>query len=432
MQALDCIVKKRVVLAPFNNISINLARRLNELDLTIVGFLDLTKRDKNVFGYDSKVEYDYVIVSSPNFWREIITYFPPLKVLIYQASENSLLSLFDYQEQLSVKAHYDVLLIPFNKSNVMDLALVSRQLSNNGISSALVNIGADIDSNLAEGFKENDDVDQVSQARLENITKHVVLTSIDWGRSFIRPYIRKERLNGIITAGVVDGIEDFEDSDYKNERNAYRTVEYVFTMGVDDQKFLKDKISKTNVVGLPKLFSLYQEKVVFPQNDLVVINVNFTYGSHENARDNWLKQVIAACESLKLDYVISQHHADTGKLANDNISSYSAYDTLRQGSILVSRFSTLILESLVLGKPVVYFNPHQEKVKLYKEPLGAFSVAYSQRDLVLMLRKELSQKENTRLRAKEFLDNKCNISCRIAPAKLIADKVSKWVGDLKE
>jgi hypothetical protein len=382
-----------------------------------------------VFGYKAPVEYDFVIVSSPNYWRSIVGHFAADKVLIHQTESDTFLPLDEYMLRISEKSDFDVLLLPFNKSNVTDLAMIARELSDLGLSSALIDIGADMDSNLAQGLRDNEDVKQVSRANLDAISKRAIVTSTDWEKTFTRPFLQQQRAREIITIGVVDGIEDFEDADYGYQRDAYRTVEYVFTMGSDDQHFLQDKIEKTTVVGLPKLFPLYREPVLFPENDLVVINVNFTYGSHEDARDNWLEAVIAVCKSLKLDYIISQHHADNGDLETEHISQYSAYDTIRRGSILVSRFSTLILESLVLGKPVVYFNPHNEKVKLYKEPLGAFSLAYSQAELASLVSFELSRKISTRIRAKQFLDNKCNISCETPPAKLIAHKIKDLIAD---
>jgi hypothetical protein len=109
------------------------------------------------------------------------------------------------------------------------------------------------------------------------------------------------------------------------------------------------------------------------------------------------------------------------------VSSENAYDTLRRGSILISRFSTLILESLVLGKPVVYFNPHDEKVSLYKTPLGAFSVANTVEQLISKIALELQLKHTTRKRAFQFLENKCNISSHVEPAKLAAYRIKNLI-----
>ena len=140
-----------------------------------------------------------------------------------------------------------------------------------------------------------------------------------------------------------------------------------------------------------------------------------------------MAQVLAACDVLHLKYVITQHHADNGNLEKYNVSTKTMYDTIREGSIIVSRFSTIVLESLALGKPVVYFNPHNEKVSLYKEPLDAFSIADNVAQLIEKLNYELGLKESTRERAQVFLDKKCNISSNIPPAKLAAIEIEKLI-----
>jgi hypothetical protein len=419
----EMFVDKKIFLAPMNNLTIRFQERLIDRGIKINGFFDLCKSGPNVFSYDSDVQVDFVLVNSPNYWQEIASNFPSHKVFLYQRFKDDFISLAEYLQLIKKNLSYDVLFLPFNRSNVIDLSMVSRELSKLGLSSALIDISGDKDSNVALGLRENNDVATVSRDSLENVKRSALVASIDWEKSFGRPLIEKDRQRGIVTVGIVDGIEDFEDADYAVKRNAYKTVEYVLTMGKDDQTHLQDKIEKTNVIGLPKLFLLYREPVSFPLKDLIVINVNFTYGSHEDKRDDWLEQVIQACKQLAIDYTISQHHADTGNMDKQSLSSFNAYDSLRRGSLLISRFSTLVLESLALGKPVVYFNPHGEKVGLYKEPLGAFSVANNVAELVKMISSELLKKHDVRERSRMFLDNKCSVSHTVPPAKLAAYRI---------
>lgn len=423
----EMFVDKKIFLAPMNNITSSLQERLGDSCIKIKGFFDIDKRAENVYLYEQKCEFDYVIVSSPNYWAAISNNFPPEKVLIHQPSDDTFFPLIDYLEFRNRENHFDVLLLPFNKSNATDLALVSRELSVFGLTSAFIDIGADYDSNLAEGFKQNYDVAKIQRASLDRVNKKVIIASIDWERGFGRPYIQSEREKGALTIGIVDGIEDFEDTDYGYQRNAYQTVEYVLTMGSDDRQHLSDKREKTTVVGLPKLHALYQETPSFPQKTLVVINVNFTYGSFEEVRESWVADVISACEQLNLDFVISQHHADSGDFHQYPVSHDNVYDCIRHGSIVISRFSTVVLESLALGKPVVYYNPHNEEVPIYQSPNGAYSKAGKILELMQKIDYELANKSNVRKRSFEFLERKCNVFSSIPPAKLAAYRIKNLI-----
>jgi len=416
-----------IYLAPFNDLTEKLAVRLSAKKFNIKGFFDLNKIAENVYPYKHQKELNYVIISSPNYWAAIANNFPPEKVLIHQQSDDTLIPLNVYLEFRSRESFFDVLLLPFNKSNATDLALVSRELAVLGLTSAFIDIGADFESNLAEGFMLNNDVAKIQCSSLDNVRKKAVLASIDWERGFGRPYIQSEREKGTLTIGIVDGIEDFEDTDYGYQRNAYQTVEYVLTMGSDDRQHLHDKIEKTTVVGLPKLQALYQETPSFPQKNVVVINVNFTYGSFEEVRENWVSEVISACEQLNLDFVISQHHADSGDFHQYPVSQLNVYDCIRHGSIVISRFSTVVLESLALGKPVVYYNPHKEEVPIYQTPNGAFSLADNISGLMQKINYELDNKSNVRERSSEFMERKCNVSSTIPPAKLAAYRIKNLI-----
>ncbi len=105
----------------------------------------------------------------------------------------------------------------------------------------------------------------------------------------------------------------------------------------------------------------------------VLINSNFTYGIYENIRDNWIQDVVSVCKKNQLEYLISQHPRDTGDLSQYNVhksSASSIHDDLRNSSFLVTRFSSLIHESLALGRAVIYYNPHNEKMFYDFEPDG--------------------------------------------------------------
>lgn len=418
-------------MSPYNDLTRAIYDKFVLQGFNIIGFYDTKKIEFSVQKDIDSLDYDYVILNSPRFWKEIAAKFDVSKVLLAHTDDVELISYLDYtkhkvNEEYQTKS-YDVLFLAYNKSNVIDCSLVSRQIKALGLSSAIIDISNSYYQNVKEGFSENRDIETIKYELLEFVNYKSLVCSIDWEDQFGRPLIYKSQKMGIPTIGLVDGIEDFEDTDYAKSRNAYQTVEYVLVTGENDLKFLQNKLEKCFVIGLPKMYHLYHEKVSLPQKHMVVINVNFTYGTFEEARDNWLKEVLEACAILQLDYIIAQHHADHGDLSNYNVSKENIYDTIRKGSIIISRFSTVISEALAMGRKVVYHNPHGEKVKLYKEPHNAYSISHNTKELVEKIKFELGCKVNQRERANMFLQKQFNINSKVEPAVLAAQKIKKIV-----
>jgi len=98
----------------------------------------------------------------------------------------------------------------------------------------------------------------------------------------------------------------------------------------------------------------------------VLINCNFTYNIFDKIRTAWLDDITSTLEEMGVDYLISQHPrdiGDLGKYKNVISSSSSTLDEQFAGAgLLITRFSSLIHESLVRGIPVIYYNPHNEKM----------------------------------------------------------------------
>lgn len=130
---------------------------------------------------------------------------------------------------------------------------------------------------------------------------------------------------------------------------------------------LRGKISA--VIGNPR----YEELKPMPlkETNKVLINVNFTYGIHENIRDKWVADAVNACTGSDIDYVIIQHPRDKGDFSKYNLLKTNAsnvHGALADSSLLITRFSSLIHEALCLGRTVIYYNMHDEKLFYDFEP----------------------------------------------------------------
>ena len=240
-------------------------------------------------------------------------------------------------------------------------------------------------------------IDWLSTARL-------VLTYNDINEH-IREALEYRNALGLPCIGVVEGISDFLRADLDHTRYLpYRRSDVVFLAGEDDKKHFLDR--ETYVTGLPIIEELMKKEVRFPNTAKAALNVNFTYGVLEENRDFYVKEAQRAFRECEVDWEITQHPMDSGKLDGLPVADDDQYAVIQRSTVFVSRFATGIMEALACGKPAIYFNPHNEKVAKFKEPEGAFRIANSCSELVGALRetfKEVDEGVDFRRKAKSFL-----------------------------
>lgn len=212
----------------------------------------------------------------------------------------------------------------------------------------------------------------------------------------------------------------------------YRNQDYLLLPGA----YYLDIYNKQRavVVGLPTLRKLLDEPVTFPDKPTAVINYNF---DRFQDRAEWpvkfLKSAVEACRQAKIDFVISEHPSNSGDLCGLQPSRKTVYDLMRQNTFLISRFSTCILESLALGKPAIYYNPHGETIQKFQgDPMDAFRVATTQDDLVQAIEDvlvELNEGRDVRRQAAAYLQHHGTIFSDQTPeynaARAIADIVDQ-------
>ena len=102
-----------------------------------------------------------------------------------------------------------------------------------------------------------------------------------------------------------------------------------------DAKYFTGKKPYVYPAAIPRIDALLEEQTTFPDNPLVVINSNFTYGVLTQHRDTWLQQAVQACDKAGFDYLISRHPADTADLSCYHVGGESMYDLIRRGSVFV-------------------------------------------------------------------------------------------------
>ena len=237
----------------------------------------------------------------------------------------------------------------------------------------------------------------------------------DWDRQTTRPLVQGAQLAQLSTIGFVEGINDFSDSDTGRNREAYQTVEWVLGTGEHDRQHFVGHGDKFDVVGFPRIADLLTRSYRTPDHVRAVINVNFTYGVLEDHRDDWLRSAIEGCELAGIDWVISQHPADAGDLSKHPVDGREFLEVMYENAILISRFSSCIIETIAMGRPVIYHNPGIEKVQKFRDSHGAYSVSDDSRSLARAIAYELQHPDSVMDRRNSFLAEHCDVSANYSP-----------------
>lgn len=330
---------------------------------------------------------------------------------------------------------YDCLFVPHNSYHSKEMLEVAGHLSDCGGRVGFICIDDHYKHNhqtisiIAEnGF----DVHAFSGGILDLVPARSLYVMNDWG-GVVHELVKAANNRGMITFGTVEGVNDFDDCGYKFDgvgriRNPYKTVQHLFLTCKHDLMFFPDK--SCDVVGIPRIDPLLSEEPVFPHADEILVNCNFTYGIYEEQRMKWVHDVITVLSELDLRYKINQHPSDDGDLCNFIVSSKDFISDLRNCSLLISRFSGCILESLALGKPCVYYDSFNESIPKFKQPLGAYSRAISRETLKASIINELTEKEEVRKKAKRFLELHLSSSSIEPTSHRIAKKIFSRLNDV--
>lgn len=180
----------------------------------------------------------------------------------------------------------------------------------------------------------------------------------DWSKE-ARRIIAHCRLLKIPTVCLQESIIDFGDS-FKRMQHA----DIAFIQGVHTALELDHP--NCYVTGNPR-YEKVSSITEHGTGGKALVNCNFTYGVFEQSREKWLSDILTSLNSNNQDYIISQHPRDTGDLRQfknvHSSESSSITDDLKQSAFVITRFSSLVHETLIQGKPVIYYNPHGEKMQ---------------------------------------------------------------------
>jgi len=176
----------------------------------------------------------------------------------------------------------------------------------------------------------------------------------DWGAE-IKLLIWWARRKAVTTVAIQESVVDLS---INSDR--YLFADIIFAQG----EVSKNLLRRDNVIvtGNPR----YEEiKFEEPIGKHALINCNFTYGIFEESRDQWIRDVTDALNKAGVPFKISKHPRDFSNL--EGVEEYVipsgagvVHDQVKDAAFLITRFSSLIHESILMGRPVIYYNPHGE------------------------------------------------------------------------
>lgn len=183
-----------------------------------------------------------------------------------------------------------------------------------------------------------------------------VVMGNDWGRE-IRALIHLCNAWRIPTFCVQESVINFEGPQRRMRHAAYALVQ-----GEVSARHLADR-NNVEVVGNPRYEELAIQQA--PAAHRALINCNFTYGVEESNREAWISAAVQACRRAGVEATILQHPRDRSDLSRYGCAvvrsnAGTIHQLLLTGSLLISRFSSVIHEAIALGRPAVYFDPFDE------------------------------------------------------------------------
>jgi hypothetical protein len=255
---------------------------------------------------------------------------------------------------------------------------------------------------------------------LDRVAAVVVMN--DWGVP--RTLVERAQRAGVPTFAWVEGVQDYDDVDTGLERQAYRRVDHVFTLGEASRRLLG--ADRSMAIGSERISRLWQTPAGEP-TDTVLVNSNFTYGVRTDARRGWLDGVVDVCEAEDRPWVLSRHVAERGRVSYP-VSDRPVDELLAGAGHLVSRFSTVALDALASGIELAYHNPHGEQEPTFADPMGAFTVTRSVDDLRAVLQEPPRARDDVRAGAEAFLRHHVLLDSSTTPAERAAAIVADAVG----
>lgn len=374
-------------------------------------------------------------------------------VQVYKSSYKEIVSLFEKSEKeppkpivnalrISPKASLacDVAFFPHKLYHTKTMLPIAKALRKKGYACIFIDMSEVYGDEGAYSDFEAGSFPVFSYERLEEngVSYCASVFMNDWDVKCALPTVIQDNASGVATFGIVEGIQDFWDADTGRHRNAYQSVRYLIASGEHDLRHFANGTHKEVFIGgVPRLEPLLVQRAQESEGCVALINSNFTYGVLEDERSDWVRSAVQAAEQAGFKAVITRHPQDRGDLAGYEVTGDDMYQAIAKSAVLISRFSSAIIEAICLGKPAINYNPSIENVDKFKFDLQAFYNCGDFEELKSALieiktarldKGERLYSDRVRDRAREFLRYHCAIGVPGANPEGIASFIGKKIG----
>ncbi len=206
---------------------------------------------------------------------------------------------------------------------------------------------------------------------LESHLSHgdLIVVGNDWGPEDFRLRLTTLKDRGAILIGLIEGCK-------WSAPKRYNLVDHILAYG---RAALHALPKPVHVVGSPIIeHSLSLPRPRSPSSPpFALINYKFTY-DHFDGRERWTQSVLAACAANNIDVVISGHPSNVPDPLDLALCSEDFTSLVRSAQVVISRPSTIVLEALAHGTPVILYPINGEFLGEFSDPRGAFDIAYEQ------------------------------------------------------
>jgi len=211
-----------------------------------------------------------------------------------------------------------------------------------------------------------------------------VVVMCDWS-PWERAAVIRARQSGCATIGIVEGSQDWLDTHIEHlaarasfkPRYPYATVAERLLLGSFDARFVNGI-----VCGCARFDPLVEQRPPLPDGPVACVHSNFTYNLYEDIRDRWVSSAVEAIESAGWDYFLIHHPRDRGDLSRYKLyPNDDLHEAISNCSVFITRFSSVNFDALLLGRRIVYYNPHGERQPTFLEPMGAYPIIETARRL---------------------------------------------------
>ena len=178
-----------------------------------------------------------------------------------------------------------------------------------------------------------------------------------------REFIRRCRSADIPTLCLQEAVN----VDFDGPPHRMRWADSVCVCGPQAMRYLQRRLMF--LTGNPR-FDGYA-RAPMPVRPQVLVNCNFILSLGGEKGPGWMKQVLGVVQELGVDFRVTKHPRDDTDLTGvENVQPSGAYKVAGQlaaCSVLVSRDSSLPYEAMLTGRPVIYFDPYDEKERTLRE-----------------------------------------------------------------